>query len=358
MEEVNEKDLFKKILSKLKDNHEEFKMQHKNSNVLIIDGTNSFMRAFAADTTMNDNGEYIGAVSGFLKTIGYAIKKFSPTRCIIVFDGQNGSRRRRKLYKEYKAGRKPISMQKYNRNLELESVDNEKLLVQQASRLAEYLACLPITVMQIDDIEADDVIAYLVKQHFTKESESTIVMSTDKDFLQLVDTTTRVWSPTKKIVYDVDKVLEEYEVHPKNMINYRIIEGDDSDNITGIKHIGKKTIAKMFGDLLMKDEEVEIATLLEISKEKVKTLKSYQRIVENEDILERNYRLMQLQEVDISLQKKTEILANVNRDIPTIDRIQFRKLFLEDRMWATFKSIDSWLNEVFLRMNTLASTKN
>ena len=73
-----------------------------NGNALLIDGMNTFMRVWTMYPTTNDNGEHIGGFTGFLKSIGHAIRLLKPTRCIIVFDGKGGSQRRRKIFSDYK----------------------------------------------------------------------------------------------------------------------------------------------------------------------------------------------------------------------------------------------------------------
>ena len=75
-------------------------------------------------------------------------------------------------------------------------------------------------------------------------------MSTDKDFLQLVDNRIRVWSPTKKKLYDLEKVLEEYKYYIKNLLLSRILEGDQSDNIKGVMGIGTKTLFEKFSTII------------------------------------------------------------------------------------------------------------
>ena len=77
-----------------------------NDKVLIIDGLNTFIRVFSVIPTTNDDGIHVGGIVGFLRSIGYTINMFRPTRVIIVFDGKGGSSRRRKLYPEYKQKRK------------------------------------------------------------------------------------------------------------------------------------------------------------------------------------------------------------------------------------------------------------
>ena len=71
--------------------------------VLLVDGYNTFIRCFAAIPTLNEDGLHTGGMSGFLKSVGYAIKLLTPDRCVIVFDGPGGSMKRRKIYPDYKS---------------------------------------------------------------------------------------------------------------------------------------------------------------------------------------------------------------------------------------------------------------
>ena len=96
---------FKSIFDQIKQEHTNAPANFartKNSNILVVDGTNSFIRCWTVVPTLNDNGEHVGGISGFLTSMGYAIKMLKPTRVIIVFDGKGGSLKRKKLYQEYK----------------------------------------------------------------------------------------------------------------------------------------------------------------------------------------------------------------------------------------------------------------
>ena len=73
-----------------------------NSDTLLVDGMNTFMRVWSMYPTTNENGDHIGGYTGFLKSIGHAIRLRKPTRCVVVFDGKGGSTRRRKIFSDYK----------------------------------------------------------------------------------------------------------------------------------------------------------------------------------------------------------------------------------------------------------------
>jgi DNA polymerase-1 len=150
---------------------------HPNSRVLIVDGLNTFIRSYAASPVTNEHGIHVGGISGTLLSIGHAIKAINPTRVIVVFDGKNGSAKRRQLFSEYKANRK-VKI-RLNRP---ESVDSEDNQLFQLMRLVEYLNVLPITTVVLDNAEADDIIAYMVESSFSKEDNQVYIMSSDKDF--------------------------------------------------------------------------------------------------------------------------------------------------------------------------------
>ena len=81
------KELYKNILTSVEKEHNQNIDRHKNSRVLIIDGLNTFIRCWTSIPTLNDNGDHVGAVTGVLRSIGYAIRQTQPTRVVVVFDG-------------------------------------------------------------------------------------------------------------------------------------------------------------------------------------------------------------------------------------------------------------------------------
>ena len=219
--DLNEK--FISFLEQTKDDKHKW-VTHLNDRVLIVDGLNTFIRSFAVNPSINDDGLHIGGMMGFLKSVRYTCDILKPSRCIIVFDGKNGSGRRQKIYPEYKATRKV--KRRLNRNVDWGTApqDEQQSMKQQMGRLIEYLEQLPLTLVCVDGIEADDGMAY-ISQQLLPESD-VILMSTDKDFLQLVDERVKVWSPTKKKLYNQKEVFEEYGVHSHNILTYRILDGD------------------------------------------------------------------------------------------------------------------------------------
>ncbi len=172
----------------------------KDDRVLIIDGTNSYLRVCSSIAHINDNGVNVGAIVGFLRSIGSNIREFNASRCIVVFDGKGGSIRRKKIFPEYKANRKANSFKpKRAEGYEMSEIDERENMKWQLQRILLYLDSLPIQILTGDGVEADDLIAYICKQYYADNEFSTIrIVSTDKDFLQLVSNKIEVWNPVKK----------------------------------------------------------------------------------------------------------------------------------------------------------------
>lgn len=335
------------ILSNLK--QEDIQKQSQNDKILLIDGLNTFIRAYTVNPSVNDDGVHIGGIGGFLLSIGYAIKMIKPTRVIICFDGKGGSAKRRKLYSGYKANRR-VKKRITRFNSILSREDEKEAMHYQLHRLTEYLQQLPVTVMAPENIEADDAMAYLSQQVYPKSN--CVIMSSDKDFLQLVDDRVQVWSPTKKKLYFTESILEDFEIPNYNFLMYRLLKGDSSDNIPGVKGSGVKTFRKHL-PILFEDKKITIEDILEYTT-KNNDSKINKRISESRDTLELNFDLMQLSEVDIHGVAKNEVIENARRPIQRLVKFQFQKMMLEDKLNASIKNPDLWLRTVFSHLDSMA----
>ena len=347
----SKKDLNEKFISFL-DNIDESEKKGKlnlNDKVLIIDGLNTFIRSFSVNPAMNDDGVHIGGIAGFLKSIRYTLSVIKPTRCIIVFDGKNGSKRRRKIYPEYKAQRK--IKKRLNRNVDWGTApaDEQESMKLQMGRLVEYLEYLPLTLVSIDGVEADDVMAYISKQLLLKSK--IVLMSTDKDFLQLVDNRISVWSPTKKILYTPEKVKDEYGIPSKNLLTYRILDGDKSDNINGVQGAGLKSIIKYIPSIT-EDNEFNAKNLLDFVNNSDSKIKLLENIKNSSNLIKRNYLLMQLNKVDIPNHTKRKITDTVRRDIPELVKYKLQTMVMKDKLYANILDFGGWVKE-FIRLNHL-----
>ena len=321
---------------------------HKNSRILLIDGLNTFIRSFAVNPSSNDDGVHIGGMTGFLQSIGYAIRNIRPTRVIICWDGKGGSTRRRKMFPDYKANRRVRT--RLTRMSNYGNVGDEQIAMgQQIRRLTQYLETLPVTVLATENIEADDAIAYICEQIYPESQK--FIMSTDKDYLQLVNDKVQVWSPTKKKFYFQETILEEFGVPANNFLEYRTLLGDSSDNIPGIKGTGLKTLQKRL-PIIFGDKKITIDDILKQAEDNKSDAKILATIAESGDILRLNYKLMQLREVDISGHAKSSILDIVRRPIQRLNKPKFLTMFLEDKINSTMKNPEFWLQDTWRSLDS------
>ena len=336
------------ILEEIKKSGGKIDSGEPNDSVLLIDGLNTFIRVFTAIPTTNEDGIHIGGIVGFLRSLAYTINMVRPTRTIIVFDGKGGSNRRRKIFPEYKMGRK-MSYRLNRAHNFLTREEEQQMMIRQLNRVVEYLECLPVSIMNMENIEADDVIGYLSK-HIYKNNKTTIV-STDKDFLQLVDETTSIYSPTKKKMYNEDEVFEEYGIHPKNFLLFRMFDGDKSDGIPGVNGIGMKTLVKLFPFMKTKEKYTldDIYRSAETQKNPL-----CEKVLQSKDLLDLNKQLMDLEDGIISGQTKLKVKEIVERPIQRLIKHRFQTMFLEDKMYTALPNLNSWLATTFNRMNHIA----
>ena len=336
------------ILNQIKESGGEIDNEKPNDSVLLIDGMNLFIRVFSAIPTTNEDGVHVGGIVGFLRSLAFNINMIRPTRTIIVFDGKGGSNRRRKIFPEYKMGRK-MSYRLNRAHDFLTREEEQQMMIRQLNRVVEYLECLPVSIMNMEQTEADDVIGYLSK-HIYRNSKTTIV-STDKDFLQLVDKNTNVYSPTKKKMYDEEKVFEEYGIHPKNFLLFRMFDGDKSDGIPGVNGIGKKTLIKLF-PFMETEQKFELDDIYRSAETQKNPL--CEKVLQSKDLLDLNRQLMDLEDGIISGQTKLKVKEIVERPIQRVIKHRFQTMFLEDKLYQALPNLNSWLATTFSRLNFMA----
>ena len=316
-----------------------------NSRVLIVDALNTFMRSYAAIPTLDEDGNHIGGMAGFMKSLGFAIRSFKPTRVVLVFDGKGGSQRRRKIYKEYKANRKPPT--RLNRNYDMTTDEQERENMKwQLVSLVEMVECLPVSILALDNIEADDTIAYF-SELVTKNGGTSIIYSTDKDFLQMVSDSVKLYNPVKKKTFDVDVVLETYGVHPSNFVFYRSLLGDKSDNIDGIKGAGEKTVLKYIPELVDPNVEVNLDLVEQKYADIKKKPKLVENILDNTSIVNRNLELMNLHDVDINIDAKMKILHKYEEGCPPIRKSDLTRLMVRSKIISSIQNYDEWITFTF-----------
>jgi DNA polymerase-1 len=255
--------------------------------ILLIDAMNLFIRSFAAFPSMSKHGHQIGGCVGFLKTMKKVVGEVFPKRIYVCWEG-GGSSRRRGLFKDYKAQRKP---EKLNRFYEDDIPETDENRSMQIAALAKLLRHLPVCQIYVSDCEADDVIAHLCKRVFPNEKK--VIMSSDKDLFQLLDENTRVYSLHKKTYYTAENIKEEFSIHMKNFALAKAICGDASDNIPGVDGVGFKTLAKRI-PLFAAENELLIEDVINYSLAHQKEAKALKAISESEELIRRNWKLVHL----------------------------------------------------------------
>jgi DNA polymerase-1 len=318
-----------------------------NDHILIVDSMNTFIRSFAMLQSMNPQGHHTGGLVGFLRSLGFLTRTIDPTRIICVFDGQASSSSRKNIDPEYKANRniKRITNWELFDNKE----DEYASMTMQMGRLINYLQCLPITLISIDKVEADDTISYLA-QEFGKRDKKVTIVSSDKDFLQIVDENINVYSPIKKKTYGKKEVEEEVGMLPENYLIMKSLLGDNSDNLTGIKGLGPKTLIKEFPDLVNKPG-VTLDDIYEICVKELETKKVFAKIVYDWDKVKSNYELMNLLQPRLGDYEIVHILDKLKQDIPPLQATTFVRMLEADQIEALNKNVEGWL-ELFRPLTT------
>jgi len=196
----------------------------------------------------------------------------------------------------------------------------------------------------MEKLEADDIIAYLAKQAAQNNKKITIV-SSDKDFLQLVNSNIEVYAPVKKTTFTKDNILDEIKVLPENYNIVKALLGDNSDNLPGVKGLGIKTILaewKSFTyDPLASLQDIwdHCETQLDTKKPK----KIFAKILHEWDRVTKNYEMMNLHQSVLDIKEKDHILDIIKSEIPDLQTGAFLHLLDQDKIEGITKNTEGWL---------------
>ena len=271
--------------------------------VMIIDGLNMFLRSYIVVPSMDKHGAPNGGTYGFMKSLQKISGMFQPDEVVVCWDGVGGSEKKRTINKNYKEGRKPI---RFNRRMiDLSPEEQEKNKAYQQIRLMSYLNDMPIIQTMIDYVEADDVISY-VAQHKKYTDWDKIIISSDKDFFQLIDKKCTLYRPIQDTLLQHEDIIKTYGIHPKNFALARALVGDKSDNLKGINRVGLKTVRNKF-PFMLNESRHEPEDIFKFCKEVQKPISVHTKILENKKLVEKNYTIMQLYSPAISKIHKQQI---------------------------------------------------
>lgn len=264
---------------------------------------NNVMKIASVDHKMNSDGKEYGIVLTSLKLIGDVLRKKDFDYCLAAYDGEGSGVLRWQYYKDYKANRdknyeahnpnkseydKYIenyakNVLRYSRKKNEAKEKEEENFARQKEIIQRILDELCIRQYEFENVEGDDIISYYIKNK--KDNEKVVIVSSDKDLTQLISDTVIVYNPRLKDFITKDNAVEKLDILPENIVLEKVICGDVSDNIKGVKGVGNDTLIKLFPQI--KNEKIDLEFIMRRSKEllderkvdKKKPLKSLENIL-------------------------------------------------------------------------------
>ena len=203
----------------------------KNNRLILVDGSGYIFRAFYALPPMSrEDGTPVNAVFGFTSMLLKLSEDMEGENILVVFDAARTTFRNT-IYKEYKANRS----------------EPPEELVPQFDLIKKATTAIGLKSLEVENYEADDIIATYVKIA-KKENIETLVISSDKDLMQLIQDGVSLYDPMKNIKIGPEAVLEKFGVSPDKVIDVQALAGDSSDNVPGVPGIGVKTASQLINE--------------------------------------------------------------------------------------------------------------
>ena len=202
--------------------------------IILVDGNNLMFRsyyatAYTGNFMKNSKGDPTNALYGFVSMINKIIEEEKPEYMVVAFD--IGKNFRHEKYEQYKAGR----------------IETPEELKVQMPRAKVLLDAMGIKHIEVENYEADDIIGTISKMAYDDKEFDALIVSSDKDLLQLINEEVEVKLLKTKgyIRYNPDSFEADYGIKPIRMIDLKALMGDPSDNVPGVKGIGEKTALKL-----------------------------------------------------------------------------------------------------------------
>ena len=339
---MKQKELFK-LLDGIQEQGEE---TVQSDRILFIDGLNLFFRNFAVMNMVNPDGVHIGGLGGFFRSLGAMIRQIDPTQVYVVFDGAGSANNRKNINPLYKSGRDLQRITNWDAFDDKQDEDDSK--VDQMVRVIQYLKTLPVKTVSIDKVEADDIISYLSGVVINDPKDKAFIVSSDKDFIQLVNDNVIVYRPMEKEYYTEQTVIDKYKMSPKNFILHKTLLGDNSDKIKGVKGLGEKGLYKKFPELMERD--MDLQDIFSICEAKFKDHVVYARVLQNMDEMENNYKIMNLENPMLSTREKEYLDKLVSSDIPPYLPEQFVAFYNQDKLGGMIRNVEFWVKDLFEKL--------
>lgn len=204
--------------------------------IILIDGHNLLFRMFYGIPApiKNSKGKDIRGLIGFIGSLKRLADEFKPYSLYVIFDSETSKNRNLAIDTEYKANR-----------IDYSSIPEEENPFSQLPLIKKALKYLKIAYLEVENNETDDFIASIVSK--TINEYQYIIVSTDSDFIQLIDNNIFLYVPRgkKSVLYNREEVVKKYNVIPEKYVLFKSLVGDKSDNIKGVNGIGAITAAKI-----------------------------------------------------------------------------------------------------------------
>jgi len=269
---------------------------------LVVDSSFLLKRSWhGAKNTYTPKFGHIGGLYSFLTTVRKLIKTHMINKVVLVWDGENGGIFRHNIDLAYKANRED---KKWNQKIVLSEAqirrekEKKESLLKQRKRIQAYAEELFLRQIEVENVEADDIIAQYCQDYH--DDEEIFIYTNDRDFAQLLDLNITILFDNLDTPITKDNFLFKFGYHYKNALPIKIIEGDTADNIAGVGGLKCKTLLKHIPELKFKVLTVkEICAKADmINKERVenkkKPLKSLENLIKNVPRLIKNYKLINL----------------------------------------------------------------
>ena len=315
----------------------------QNERYMLIDGLNLFFRNFSAINAVNSNGVHVGGLGGFFRSLGALIKQIQPTQVIVVFDGIGSSNNRKNIIPEYKSGRNITRVTKHELFDNIDDEDESKY--NQIVRIIQYLKTLPVKVITLGKVEADDVIAYMSDILPTNDDDRVFIVSSDKDYLQLISRKVIVYRPVEREYYTEETVREKFNLDPHNFILYKSLMGDASDALPGIKGLGAKKLFKLFPEL--STQKLTFEDIISMSEERIKDNVIYARILHDVEMLEKKYQIMDLSNPMMTDDDKVYVDNFCEETNLEFHPNEFLEMYEEDQIGGLIRNPEYWLQQNF-----------
>lgn len=327
--------------------------------VLLVDGDNLLTIGFYGVKNYFYKGEHIGGIYHFLNTLRRSFENYRLDKIVVFWDGEDGSQSRRKIYHKYKE----------NRRARIRSDKEKESYTRQRRRVKQYLEELYVRQGEFEFCETDDCIAY----YSQNTDENCIVYSSDGDLAQLVSENVRVYNPSHRRLYEENDIIpyEKEDIHIKNVKIVKMMCGDRSDNIAGIRNMGIKKFLGIFPEV--KERPITIQHVIDKSNSLFEEDKNNTTVknlltgvtkygVFGEEFFTLNESIVSLDNPFLTDEAKETIVDLIHEDLDPEGRSykNTMKMMMEDGLFTVLpKSDDAWIKFLnpFLRLTRKEKNK-